>query len=134
MARTLSFRIATPLASRVAEQSARWGYANDSEIYRQVVEEWSRLQEHPGIRFVDGPAGRRAALVEGPDVWQVIGIAKAYDFRADEISEAYPWLSDTQLAAALAYYDAYPEEIEAALERNAQAAADLERELELLER
>jgi len=27
---------------------------------------------HPGIVFRDGPAGRRAGLVGGPDVWEII--------------------------------------------------------------
>lgn len=134
MARTVSFRIGTPLASRVAEQSARWGLSNDSEVYRKVVEEWTRLQEHPGIRFVDGPIGRRAALVEGPDVWEVMMIVKDWDFQFERIKEAYPWLTDSKLATVLAYYEAYRDEIEGWLERNAQAAAELERELEPLDR
>jgi hypothetical protein len=118
----------------VARHTTRWGFANDSEVYRQVIEEWARLQEHPGIRFVDGPAGRRAALVGGPDVWEAIGIAKAFDFDRDRIAEAYPWLIGDRLDAAVGYYEAFGQEIEAALERNEGAAADLERELELLGR
>ncbi len=134
MTRTISFRISNELADRVAQHTARWGFANDSEVYRQVIEEWARLQEHPGIRFVDGPAGRRAALVNGPDVWEAIGIAKAFEFDRDRIAEAYPWLAGDRLDTALAYHEAFGDEIEAALERNERAAADLERELELLGR
>ena len=133
MTRTISFRINDELADRVAQHTG-WGFANDSEVYRQIIEEWTRIQEHPGIRFVDGPAGRRAALVNGPDVWEAIGIAKAFDFDRDRIAEAYAWLVGDRLDAAVLYYEAFGQEIEAALERNERAAADLERELELLGR
>ena len=134
MTRTVSFRIANELGDRVARHTARWGLANDSEVYRQVIEEWARLQEHPGIRFVDGPAGRRAALVGGPDLWEAIGIVKAFDFDRDRIAEAYPWLIGDRFDAAVGYYEAFGQEIEAAFERNERAAADLARELELLGR
>ncbi len=134
MTRTVSFRLADELGERVARHTARWALANDSEVYRQVIDEWTRLQEHPGIRFVDGPAGRRAALIGGPDVWEAIAIAKAFDFDRDRIVEAYPWYSGDRLDAAADYYEAFGREIEAALERNERAAADLERELEMLGR
>ena len=134
MSRTISFRIAAELGDRVARHTARWGLATDSDVYRQVIEEWARLQEHPGIRFVDGPAGRRAALVGGPDVWEAIAIAKAFEFDRDRITESYTWLAGERLAAAVRYYEAFRDEIEAALERNDRAAADLEREIQLLGR
>ncbi len=134
MTRTISFRIAAELGDRVAQHTARWGLATDSDVYRQVIEEWARLQEHTGIRFVDGPAGRRAALVGGPDVWEAIAIAKAFEFDPDRITESYPWLVGERLDAAVRYYEEFRDEIEAALERNERAAADLERELGLLRR
>ncbi|MGH3769091.1 MAG: hypothetical protein ACRDS0_21610 [Pseudonocardiaceae bacterium] len=31
-----------------------------------------RVEEHPGISLRPGPTGRRAGLVGGPDVWEVI--------------------------------------------------------------
>jgi hypothetical protein len=134
MTRTVSFRLTDELGERVTRHTARWGLANDSEVYRQVIDEWTRLQEHQGIRFVDGPAGRRAALIGGPDLWEAIAIAKAFDFDRDRIVEAYPWFSGDRLDAAVGYYEAFGQEIEAALQRNERAAADLERELEMLER
>jgi hypothetical protein len=132
MTRTLSLRIPDQLAGRVAERARRWAAANDSEVYRRVIDEWVRLQEHPGIRFVDGPAGRRAALVGGPDVWEVIAVARAFDFDEQRLAAAYPWLTPEALGAARRYHEAYPDEIDSWIEENERTAADLERELEAL--
>ena len=132
MTRTLSIRIPDELARRVAQRAERWAAANDSEVYRRVIEEWVRLQEHPGIRFVDGPAGRRAALVGGPDVWEVVATARAFEFDEKRLAEAYPWLTPEALGTARRYYDSYPDEIDGRIEENERTAADLEHELEAL--
>lgn len=122
------------VARRVAERATPWGLASDSQVYRRVIEEWLRLQDHPGIRFVDGPAGRRAALVGGADVWEVIAAARAFDRKERAIAEAYPWLTTERLGAARRYYEEFPDEIDARIEGNARAADDLERELRALGR
>lgn len=129
MARTVSFRIPEHVAKRVAERAASLAAESGSEVYRRVIEEWLRMQEHPGIRFVDGPAGRRAALVGGPDVWEVILSARAFDFDEARLSAAYPWLTAELLETARRYADAYPEEIERRITENTRAVAALEREL-----
>jgi uncharacterized protein (DUF433 family) len=73
-----------------------------------------------GITLIDGPAGRRAVLVgTGLDVWEIIATWK--DVKTHEaLRQSYPWLTEAQIRAALAYYEAYPSEIEARLEREAQ--------------
>src|SRR5579884_1004978 len=43
-----------------------------SSAGNRLVDEALRSHEHPGVFFRDGPAGRRARLVGGPDVWEVI--------------------------------------------------------------
>jgi hypothetical protein len=77
------------------------------------------MHEHPLIAFKDGPAGRRARLVGGPDVWEVIGAVHS-------------------VRAALASWGDHPEEVEAFLDRAraeaAQARASWERQQELLGR
>ena len=134
MARTISFRLPDELARRVAAHADRWMTASDSDVYRRVIDEWARLQEHPGIRFVDGPTGRRAALVGGPDVWEIVAAARDFDFDRVRLADTYPWLNPERLDSALRYYEAYPDEIDARIEMNARAAQELERELERLGR
>jgi len=132
--KSLSFRIADDLAQRVGERARPWRASSDSERYRQVIEEWVRLQDHPGIRFVDGPAGRRAALVGGPDVWEIIDTARAHQLDGGAMREAHPWLSAELLETARRYFDAFPDEIDAQIEDNRYVAEELARELDLVVR
>jgi hypothetical protein len=48
----------------------------------RLIDEGLRMEDHPGIVFRDGPAGRRAALAGGPDAWEVIETLKAPASRA----------------------------------------------------
>ena len=43
-----------------------------SSVTNLFVDEALRCQEHPGVTFRPGPTGRRAGLVGGPDIWEVI--------------------------------------------------------------
>ena len=43
-----------------------------SSVAARLVDEGLRMEEHPGVIFRNGPMGRRATLVGGPDVWEVI--------------------------------------------------------------
>jgi len=132
--KSLSFRIADDLARRVGERARPWRGESDSERYRRIIEEWVRLQDHPGIRFVDGPAGRRATLVGGPDVWEIIDTARAHEFDGAAILEAHPWLSAGLLEIATRYFDCFPDEIDALIEDNRYVADELAEELELVVR
>ena len=48
-----------------------------SAMTNQLVDEGLRGQEHPLVVFRDGPTGRRARLVPGPDVWEVINAVRS---------------------------------------------------------
>ncbi len=41
-------------------------------LAQRYIDEGMQLDRHPGIAFRDGPAGRRAVVIGGPDVWEVI--------------------------------------------------------------
>src|SRR5215218_5240542 len=45
---------------------------SSSSVTNMFVDESLRAYEHPGILFRPGPTGRRAALADGPDVWEVV--------------------------------------------------------------
>jgi uncharacterized protein (DUF433 family) len=74
-----------------------------------------------GIVFADGPSGRRA-VVEGSgiDVWDVIATWQEGGPDFEKLRRNYDWLSEAQLRAALRYYELYPEEIDARLEKERQ--------------
>lgn len=81
------------------------------------------MDEHPLIVFVDGPAGRRARLLGGPDVWEAITVAK--DNGGDLVETAtYLEIPLGRAQAAAAYYAAHPQEIDEQIERNRREASD----------
>jgi hypothetical protein len=69
------------------------------------------------ITFRDGPTGRRAGLIGGPDVWEVamwIDDLESEDRAATLAGDGV--VSRPQVDAVLAYRTAYPDEIEARIE------------------
>lgn len=92
-----------------------------SALATELLDEALRMRRVPGVAFADGPAGRRAVVAgTGLDIWEVVASwkASAEDFR--KLRRNYPWLSEAQLRAALAYYEVYPEEIDARLAQEAK--------------
>lgn len=82
------------------------------------------MDEHPLIRFTEGPAGRRAALVgRGLDVWEVIATVRDNDGSPSEAA-AYLEIPVGLVDAAIVYYGAHRQEID---EWIADNAAEYER-------
>src|SRR5436309_13824865 len=79
----MSKRAATPVRfdTAVAERLSSFVAANPgmslSSAANRLVDEALRMSEHPGIMFRPGPTGRRAGLVAGPDVWEVVRAVKS---------------------------------------------------------
>lgn len=95
-------------------------------LAQRYVEEGLRMDEHPLIGFVDGPAGRRARLVGGPDVWEVIAIARDNNGDLSETA-AYLELPLGLVQAAASYYGAHPQEIDERIEHNRRETHDAHR-------
>jgi hypothetical protein len=97
-------------------------------LAQRLVDEGLRAQEHPGIVFKDGPSGRRAALVAGPDVWEVVaavgGSGVKDERRAVTVVSQELSLSAGQVRLALDYYGAYSEEIDAQIAENQLAVTE----------
>jgi hypothetical protein len=114
-----------------------------SAAANMLVDEGLRMMEHPGVIFRAGPTGRRAGLVNGPDVWEIVRAVRSA--RAAE-----PDLGERELLALVAgntgvpvrlirvatgYWASYPDEIDAevaaagAAEENAEQAWRREQEL-----
>lgn len=89
-----------------------------SDRLRRYAEEGARRDEHPMITFRDGPTGRRAGLITGPDVWE---IAMWIDDLAGAKDPAKTLAKDgvvtrSQIDGALRYRTAYPDEIQARID------------------
>jgi len=79
------------------------------------------MRRAPGIVFGDGPSGRRAVVAgTGLDVWEIVATWRAGAEDFGQLRGNYGWLTEPQLRAALAYYELYPQEIDARLELEAQ--------------
>jgi uncharacterized protein (DUF433 family) len=88
-----------------------------SAITNELLEEAIRMRRVPGIVFVDGPVGRRAAIAgTGLDVWEIIATWREGGKSYETLRQSYPWLTEAQLRSALAYYEIYPSEVDARLE------------------
>jgi hypothetical protein len=82
------------------------------------------MDDHPLIRFAEGPAGRRARLIgTGNDVWEVIATVRDND---GDIAEAARYLEIPLglVQAAVTYYGADTGEIDHWIEANEQEAAE----------
>jgi hypothetical protein len=118
----ISIRLPEQTVGRLADRADRSNMRSRT-LAQRYVEEGLRMDEHPLIRFVDGPSGRRARLLGGPDVWEVITVARDND---GDLAEAagYLELSLGLVQAAAAYYAAYPQEVDERVERNRREAHD----------
>ena len=96
-----------------------------SALATELLEEALRMRRAPGVVFVDGPAGRRAALAgTGLDVWEIVASWKAAAGDFNELRQSYDWLTEPQLRAALTYYELYPQEIDKRLRQEADWTPD----------
>ena len=127
MSVNVSVRLDEGLAERLRLR-ARAAGESLSDRLRRYAEEGARRDEHPLITFRDGPTGRRAGLVGGPDVWEV---AMWLDDLATEPDPTVALAEDgavtrPQIDAVVRYRSTYPDEINARIElhRRETAAAD----------
>jgi hypothetical protein len=94
------------------------------QLAGRAVEEYVRSARFPGIVFITGGSGqRKARLMGGTDVWSVIFIARCYDMDVAKTAEHLE-LPGRDVELALAYYRAYPEEIDQRLREMEEADAD----------
>lgn len=122
--KTFSARWDAGVVERLDRRSELAG-TNRSRLAERYVDEGTRMDEHPGIVFRDGPTGRRSAVAGGPDVWEAMATLKAGRAKGDEaVAEAADLLNLTelQMRTAVRYYSDYPEEIDERILRNIEDA------------
>src|SRR5205085_10293362 len=79
MSQPLSLRLPDATLDRLGAR-ARSRSVAPRTLAQRYVEEGLRIDEHPLIRFVDGPAGRRPRLLgTGLDVWAAIWLVRDND-------------------------------------------------------
>ena len=85
----------------------------------------SPLVEHPFITFRDGPTGRRAGLVGGPDLWEVAMWVEDLSSEPDPVATLVEEsvLARGQINDALRYRAEHPDEIDVRIELHRQETA-----------
>lgn len=123
MGQPLSIRLAEETVARLGIRAGRL-HLPPRTLAQRYVEEGLRMDEHPLVRFQEGPAGRRARLVgTGSDVWEVVAAVRD---NGGDIAQtaAYLELPLGLVQAAVTYYGAYPDEIDWWIERNESEAGE----------
>lgn len=87
--------------------------------YRRIIEEWWTCQHLSELEFRDGVAGRRAGIRGGPDVWEVIIVARQCERDPQRIAEHFGGhLSVEAIRQALSYQERFGELVEAQIRDN----------------
>ena len=108
-----------PETLREIEQMSRESGKDFSTITKDLLEEAIKMRRCPGVVFVEGTSGRRARVAgAGIEVWELIAAYQSVKKDSRRLEKTYHWLSPEQLRAALAYYSAYPQEIDQQIEKN----------------
>jgi uncharacterized protein (DUF433 family) len=126
---TTSIRLDDDLRRQLGAQAAAEG-TTATELIERFVREGLATAAHPGIVFKPGPAGRRAALAGGPDVWEIIAALRDTSGRESKRVRAVAdqfGLHERQVLIALEYAAAHRAEIEARVAANDAALAQAER-------
>ncbi len=136
MARPTSFRLPEELLARLEEES-RATAMPVAALVRTMLDEGLTTRRFPGVVYRDGPAGRRAGLVGGPDLWEIVrDLRHAPGQGMDRVEQlaAEIALTADRVRLALDFYAAQPEEIDRRITADDEAAAHARRSIDHRER
>lgn len=130
--RTFSARFSAEVLERLDTHSGRIGESR-ARVAERLIAEGLQIEEFPGIMFRSGPTGRRAGIVGGPDVWEIVRDLKsaAREGARDPIDvvAAATGLDRRKVELAASYYAAYPDDVDDRIRMNDEAADRLRRAL-----
>lgn len=113
---------ARPATLERLHRRARESGESQAALAERYIEEGIRTDEHPLIRFRDGAAGRRPALVGTRlDVWKVIETLRQNVNSIEQTAE-YLDLPAEHIRACMSYYADYQAEIDDWAERERELA------------
>lgn len=107
----------TKATDRVVEEEARRTRRSKGAVVEALTEEAVRTRRFPGMAFRGDDARRRPWVIgSGLDVWEIVQMFE--DFGSVDRLVKETQLNERQVRLALAYRDAYPQEIADAIARN----------------
>src|SRR5690242_11733529 len=109
--------------AKVAEETGQDAASLATEMLTEAI----KMRRAPGILFADGATGRRARIGgTGIEVFEVIDVYELVGRDREELQRQFSWLDKFQLDMAVAYYEAFPEDIAPYLKSDEQVQAELE--------
>lgn len=109
---------------KLVEAEARRTRRTKSAVVEAFTEETARTRRFPGIAFRGDDARRRAWVIgSGLDVWEINHMLE--DFGSPDALVAESQLSLAHVRLALAYNDAYPDEISEAISDNRRPVSEI---------
>jgi hypothetical protein len=125
----VSVRFRRPEVLKRLKAEAKARHVSSSALAEELIDEGLRTRRHPMVVFRDGASGRRAGLLGGPDVWEVIGGLVGGDIPPEsriERAVEHFGLTPRLVGAALDYYADFTTEIDDELSANVAAADEAE--------
>ncbi len=114
MPRPTSFRLDEQLLERL-DAEARAASVSVTSLVATLLDEGLKSRRFPGIVYRDGEAGRRAGLLGGPDVWEIVRAVKQLtgsgEQRIRRLAGELEMPVD-RVRLAVDFYAANPDEIE----------------------
>ena len=107
----MQIKLPDELVTQLAEIAERTGQDVES-LVAEMVTEAIKMRRVPGILFADGATGRRARVGgTGIEVFEVIDRYEGVGRDRARLAKLFDWLKPHQLNDAIAYYEAYPDDI-----------------------
>ncbi len=136
MGRPTSFRLPEDLLQRLGQEAASTG-TSVAALVTSILTEGLKTRRFPGIVYRDGPTGRRAGVVGGPDVWEIIRALKSArggpEPRIGALAEDLG-LPIQRIRLAVDFFAAFPQEIEERIAADERAAGQLREVIDQRER
>ena len=136
MARPTSFRLPEKLLERLDGEAAARGMSVTA-LVATILDEGLKVGRFPGILYRDGPTGRRAGLIGGPDVWEIVcGLKQTPgegEPRVRALAEQLD-LTPARVRLAIDFWATFPDEIEARMAADERAAERLREQIDRRER
>lgn len=121
-----SLRLDASLDALIAGE-ARRTRRSKAAVLESLADEAMRTRRYPGIAFRGSDWDRRPWVIgTALDVWEIVDAL--HSFGSPERLLAESDLAEPQLSVALAYYEEYREEVDAAIADNHRPLAELRRE------
>ncbi len=128
MAKSKPFSIRlSALTDELITREARRTHRSKGAVVELLADEALRTRRFPGIAFRSSDWNRRPWVIgTALDVWEIVAASRRFESPRDMAARTE--LDERQVRLALAYYEEFPDEIDAAIRENETPIGRLQRE------